>query len=94
MLAYVDGKMHQTPKPDDPPLFYAVCQAIMLIFCFRWRALGSGGEGESIVGEMELEEGSVEGEGDGKWMRDLDVLQRVITSDLNPLLVSLIVHGR
>lgn len=94
LLAYVDGKMHQTPKPDDPPLFYAVCQAIMLIFCFRWRALGSGGEGESIVGEMELEEGSVEGEGDGKWMRDLDVLQRVITSDLNPLLVSLIVHGR
>lgn len=93
LLAYIDGKMHQTPKPDDPPLFYAVCQATMLIFCFRWRALlSSGGEGESVIGEMELEEGSVEGEGegDGKWMKDLDVLQRVLTSDLNPLLVSLL----
>jgi RNA polymerase I-specific transcription initiation factor RRN3 len=92
LLAYVDGKMHQSPKPDDPPLFYAVCQAIMLIFCFRWRALGAGGDGESIVGEMELEEGSVEGE--GRWMRDLDVLQRVITSDLNPLLVCSFEQGR
>jgi RNA polymerase I-specific transcription initiation factor RRN3 len=37
---------------------------------------------------MELEsEGEVDLEGgDGKWIRDLDVLQRAITSDLNPLL--------
>lgn len=84
LLAYIDGKMHQS-KPEDPPLFYAVCQAVMLIFCFRWRAFGSDKEGESVVGEMELEGESVEG--DGRWMRDLDVLQRVITSDLNPLLV-------
>lgn len=86
LLAYIDGKMHQTPKPDDPPLFYAVCQAVMLIFCFRWRAFTSDHkEGESVLGELELDGESVEGE--GKWMRDLDVLQKVITSDLNPLLV-------
>jgi len=90
LLAYIDGKMHQT-KPEDPPLFYAVCQAVMLIFCFRWRAFGSDKEGESVIGEMELEGESLEG--DGKWMRDLDVLQRVITSDLNPLLVSRIAIG-
>jgi RNA polymerase I-specific transcription initiation factor RRN3 len=83
-------------------LFYAVCQAVMLIFCFRWRAFASPGhekererEGETVIGEMELEmesDGEVgveedgrEGEG-GKWIRDLDILQRAITSDLNPLL--------
>jgi hypothetical protein len=52
--------MHQS-KPDDPPLFYAVCQAVMLIFCFRWRAFGNDKDGESVLGEMELEVESVEG---------------------------------
>jgi RNA polymerase I-specific transcription initiation factor RRN3 len=96
LLAYIDGKLHQshlTKRIDELPLFYAVCQAVMLIFCFRWRAFTTEHkEGESILGEMELEsEGEMDGEvegggGDGKWIKDLDVLQRAITSDLNPLL--------
>ncbi|ORX37286.1 RNA polymerase I-specific transcription initiation factor RRN3 [Kockovaella imperatae] len=85
LLAYIDGKMHQT-KPDELQLFYAVCQAAMLIFCFRWRAFQKDAveTDVAIVGELEIEGESLEG--DGKWMADLDILQRVITSDLNPLL--------
>lgn len=102
LLAYIDGKLRQsqfTKRIDELPLFYAVCQAVMLIFCFRWRAFTTpepgtekerDREGETVVGEMDLEgdvevEGAVE-EGEGKWIRDLDILQRAITSDLNPLL--------
>ena len=83
LLAYVDGKLHQS-KPDELQLFYAVCQAVMLIFCFRWQALQVD-EAEGVVGEMELDGDSV---GDGRWLSDLDILQRAITSDLNPLMVS------
>ena len=102
LLAYIDGKMtqsHQTKQMDELPLFYAVCQAVMLIFCFRWRAfttqpkeVDADGEGdEGVVGEMEIEleldtEMEMESGSDGKWIKDLDVLQRAITSDLNPLL--------
>ncbi|WVQ96479.1 hypothetical protein IAU59_003584 [Kwoniella sp. CBS 9459] len=103
LLAYIDGKLHQSRalrrdrEPiDELPLFYAVCQAVMLIFCFRWRAFTANADKEvdNIVGDLELEglgdEGdSVDGEREGegsKWMSDLDVLQRAITSELNPLL--------
>lgn len=90
LLAYIDGKLHQTramKSTDELPLFYAVCQAVMLIFCFRWRAFRSEKEGDSVLGEMELD-GEGEGDtGDSKWMRDLEVLQRAVTSELNPLLV-------
>ncbi|WVO18137.1 hypothetical protein L204_105840 [Cryptococcus depauperatus] len=75
-------------KIDELPLFYAVCQSCMLIFCFRWRAfLAEEKEGEGLVEGMELEGEGGEGEGlRGKWMMDLDILQRAITSELNPLL--------
>ncbi|ORY25938.1 RNA polymerase I-specific transcription initiation factor RRN3 [Naematelia encephala] len=89
LLAYVDGKLHQPARSiDERPLFYAVVQAVMLIFCFRWRGLrGQAGEGDNVLGELELEsEGEGDGDGDGRWMRDLDILQRALTSELNPLL--------
>ena len=94
LLAYIDGKMLQAKqgRPDELPLFYAVCQAVMMIFCFRWRALAKEEEGEEgVVGEMELlgDGEGLGGEG-GRWMAELEVLQRVITSDLNPLLVRLL----
>jgi RNA polymerase I-specific transcription initiation factor RRN3 len=88
LLAYLDGKMKQT-KMEDMPLFYAVCQAVMLIFCFRWRAFtGVTEENEGVVGDMDMDSDvDVEERPDGgKWLKDLDILQRVITSDLNPLL--------
>ncbi|KLT44471.1 RNA polymerase I-specific transcription initiation factor RRN3 [Cutaneotrichosporon oleaginosum] len=83
LLAYVDGKLAQVQSktrrvaPDELPLFYAVCQAAMVIFCFRWRALTADDE---VAGELEMDFGERE------WMRDLDVLQRALTSELNPLL--------
>lgn len=73
---------------DDLPLFYAVCQAVMLIFCFRWRAFTSASASsaaDEVLGEMEMDGGPA-GAGEERWMSDLDVLQRAITSDLNPLL--------
>lgn len=94
LLAYMEGKMQQSKmmsKVDDLPLFYSVCQAAMLIFCFRWRAFLATERDDEVVGDMELEgdEGGVTAE--GKWMRELDVLQRALTSELNPLLVSCLV---
>ncbi|OXC66743.1 hypothetical protein AYX13_04613 [Cryptococcus neoformans] len=95
LLAYIDGKLHQSRvnkrhSTDELPLFYAVCQAAMLIFCFRWRAFlaGADKEGDGVLGDMEMDGDSVDDEGktEGKWMADLDVLQNAITSDLNPLL--------
>ncbi|WVW84835.1 hypothetical protein I302_106870 [Kwoniella bestiolae CBS 10118] len=94
LLAYIDGKLHQSrinkkEGIDELPLFYAVCQAVMLIFCFRWRAFTSSAsnDNDNIVGDLELEgEESIDGDGDNKWISDLDILQRAITSELNPLL--------
>jgi len=58
-------------------VFYAVCQAVFLIFCFRWRDLQKDPE--------EIEEMAASGTPPSKWMVALDVLQRSILSDLNPL---------
>lgn len=90
LLAFIEGKLSQAKisplgKVDELSLFYSVCQAVMLIFCFRWRAFLAGDKEDEVVGELELEG---EEAGEGKWMRELDVLQRALTSDLNPLLVS------
>ncbi len=64
--------------------FYAVCQAMFLIFCFRWRDLIEGGEEDdeesnSLLGAAEL--------GSRNWFSDLQVLQRAVSSSLNPLKV-------
>lgn len=96
LLAYIDGKSSQAQQSgsngrirfDESQLFYAVCQSVLLIFCFRWRAFTEDKDRDNVLGEMEMDGESQEGESDGKWMKDLDVLQRVIFSDLNPLLVS------
>lgn len=66
----------ELPSLAHHSVFYAIAQAVFLIFCFRWRDL-----------EEELDE--MEGcEGRKKWMNELNVVQRVITSPLNPLKVS------
>ena len=90
LLAYIDGKLGQrlAKCTDELPLFYAVCQAVMLIFCFRWRGFNGEKEGDNMLGEMEMDGESVEEPSESKWMRDLEILQRAITSELNPLLVS------
>ncbi|KAH9850820.1 RNA polymerase I-specific transcription initiation factor RRN3 [Lenzites betulinus] len=60
-------------------VFYAVAQAVFLIFCFRWRDLL---EDQDEVDEFAPAQGPTK-----KWMPELDVVQRVVTSDLNPLKV-------
>jgi len=54
-------------------VFYAVAQAVFLIFCFRWRDLMDGEEEEDVHA------------GKRKWMPELSVLQRSVISVLNPL---------
>ncbi|KAJ7498586.1 RNA polymerase I-specific transcription initiation factor RRN3 [Mycena latifolia] len=56
-------------------VFYAVTQAVFLIFCFRWRDLL---EDEADVDELVGKAGK-------KWMPELGVVQRIINSVLNPL---------
>ncbi|RPD66924.1 RNA polymerase I-specific transcription initiation factor RRN3 [Lentinus tigrinus ALCF2SS1-7] len=60
-------------------VFYAVAQAVFLIFCFRWRDLL---EDQDEVDEFAPTQGPPK-----KWMPELDVVQRVVTSELNPLKV-------
>lgn len=66
----------ELPSLAHHSVFYAVTQAVFLIFCFRWR-------------DLEEEYDDVEAyQGRKKWMGELDVVQRVISSPLNPLKVS------
>ena len=60
-------------------VFYAVSQAVFLIFCFRWRDLQQD--------EEELEELAAAGAPPSKWMTELEILRRVVQSELNPLKV-------
>lgn len=74
--AFVDERSLECRGPDVSRWggFYSVCQAVMYIFCFRWRDLKE---------EEEDEFGIVE----GRWTSGLEVLGKVITSRFNPLKV-------
>lgn len=61
-------------------VFYAVCQAAMYIFCYRWRDLLLDDEDE------ELGEGDAS-DGQRKWLPELEMLKSAILSHLNPLKV-------
>ncbi|KAJ7129326.1 RNA polymerase I-specific transcription initiation factor RRN3 [Mycena epipterygia] len=56
-------------------VFYAVAQAVFLIFCFRWRDL--------LEDDVDVDE--LVGKAGKKWMPELGVVQRIINSVLNPL---------
>jgi RNA polymerase I-specific transcription initiation factor RRN3 len=70
--------------------FYAVAQATFLIFCFRWREflLEDAVEGEEDEDEEAMTWGNAQSTPANKWIPELDVIQRVILSPLNPLKVS------
>ncbi|KAJ1858863.1 DNA independent RNA polymerase I transcription factor [Coemansia sp. RSA 1853] len=57
-------------------VFFAVSQAILYMFCFRWRDLAESQSGGPIV-ETELDSVC--------WCTELEGLQRVVFSRLNPL---------
>lgn len=71
--AYLDAVEVGNAASNNHSVFYAVVQSVFLVFCFRWRDL-----------QEELDEQEV---GRKIWISELGVLQRVITSDLNPLKV-------
>ena len=64
-------------------MFYAVCQAVFLIFCFRWRDLIA----DQVEDVDELAECAA-GTPAKKWIPRLYVLERAVSSFLNPLRVS------
>ena len=64
-------------------MFYAVCQAVFLIFCFRWRDLIE----DQVEDVDELAE-STACRPAKKWIPRLYVLERAVSSFLNPLRVS------
>lgn len=69
---------------EQNTVFYAVAQALFLIFCFRWRDLMDGNED---VDNSDVNGGSVS-RPRKNWMPELDVVQRLVGSPLNPLQVS------
>jgi len=62
--------------------FYAVVQAVMYIFCFRWRQLKQGSH--SPESDEEIDEAEIRAM---KWIPELRIMERVITSRFNPLKV-------
>lgn len=73
-------------------VFYAVAQAVFLIFCFRWRDLldiEEDDEGNNAIILPGMTSQGENGVGDKarKWMPELGVLHRVVNSVLNPLKV-------
>ena len=69
-------------------MFYAVCQAIFLVFCFRWRDLIED-QVEDVDELAEPHAGRPK-----KWLPRLYVLERAVSSLLNPLKVGLQVRSR
>ncbi|KAJ2956693.1 hypothetical protein NQZ79_g7500 [Umbelopsis isabellina] len=106
---YIDANEVSVTGPDvnKHPVFYAVVQAIMYIFCFRWRELVDDGfddilnddtmEVEDPVRRMSGVDGDILTGGIGgsfgaqvagqKWCLGLQAVQRIVTSNLNPLKV-------
>ncbi|KAJ3856390.1 RNA polymerase I-specific transcription initiation factor RRN3 [Lentinula lateritia] len=71
---------------DQNTVFYAVTQALFLIFCFRWRELLEDDEEQDDMVSLQLQGTKTAATGK-KWMKQLDVVQRVVNSVLNPLKV-------
>lgn len=73
------------PSAAHHALFYAVAQAVFLIFCFRWRDL-------QVDDELEMDDLGIDTMSHKKWIPKLDIMQRVVSSSLNPLKVSIECH--
>ncbi|EGO01992.1 hypothetical protein SERLA73DRAFT_159088 [Serpula lacrymans var. lacrymans S7.3] len=69
----------ELPSVAHHSVFYAVTQAVFLIFCFRWRDLQED--------EGDVDESLGTASSGKKWMPELSIVQRVLTSLLNPLKV-------
>ncbi|PFH51328.1 hypothetical protein AMATHDRAFT_59411 [Amanita thiersii Skay4041] len=83
------GKGSNVLGREQNTIFYAVAQAVFLIFCFRWRDLleDPEGQGEDDAVGPSISVSMSAGLVGKKWIPELGVLQRVVTSILNPLKV-------
>ena len=84
-------------------VFYAVSQAVFLIFCFRWRDLVGDDDEDDL--DLDLDAGINtrpsstgvprfrSGMPKDKWMPELAILKRVVTCILNPLKVNIFLYG-
>ena len=91
------------PDAERYAVFYGVVQALLYIFCFRWRVLVVGGNQGKVGGNKDDFEsaGMIVGSMDGtssassgavparQWHSGLAALQRIVTSRLNPLKVNI-----
>ncbi|KAJ1951631.1 DNA independent RNA polymerase I transcription factor [Linderina macrospora] len=58
-------------------VFYAVTQAVLYLFCFRWRDLATPLDAQQPLDESELDS--------LRWCPEVEGIQRVVFSKLNPL---------
>lgn len=65
-------------------LFYAICQACLYIFCFRWRDLQTFPDEEETGDEGDDDDEERNGPS-ARWCQGLDSIKRAIMSRLNPL---------
>lgn len=71
--AHLDAIEAGNADSNNHSVFYAVVQSVFLVFCFRWRDLQEEPDEQTVGRKI--------------WISELGVVQRVITSDLNPLKV-------
>ncbi|KAF9430444.1 hypothetical protein BGZ94_006792 [Podila epigama] len=94
----IDTGSHVVPDAERYAVFYATVQALLYIFCFRWKILVVGGVTQAapkddfdsagmIVGTMDSPStGSTAAAATARqWHSGLAPLQRIVTSRLNPL---------
>ncbi|KAG0319399.1 hypothetical protein BGZ99_005132 [Dissophora globulifera] len=95
----IDTGSNVMPDPERYAVFYAAVQALLYIFCFRWKVLVVGGASKAqsnrddfdsagmIVGSMDgpSESSAEAASGTRQWHAGLASLQRIVTSRLNPL---------
>jgi len=72
---------------DAAPLsvFYAIAQAVFLIFCFRWRDLVEGDENDDAEGGRDRGQDALEGPLKKTWMAELSIVRRIVACPLQPL---------
>ena len=85
-----DVDAYEASDDDVAPLgvFYAVAQAVLLIFCFRWRDLVEGDNGDAEDDGREQEQDTLAGPAKRMWMAELSIVQRVVACPLQPLKVA------
>lgn len=83
---------HSASPPTSPgqyAMFYAVTQSVLYMFCYRWKDLLLDHEEDDEADEDMLLDSINGGHPSGrKWIPELQVLKKVITSSLNPLKVT------